>query len=69
MLAAGSEYLRIDVVVDRYRDETIKGTPRTRLSKAALTIRRLVEGRDVPLPKHWSNCLSLADNKADLAHF
>ena len=68
MLAAGSEYLRIDVVVDRYRDETIKGKTRTRLSKAALTIRRLVEGHDVPLPKHCSNFLSLADNKADLAH-
>ena len=47
VLAAGSEYHRIDVVVDRYRDETIKGTTRTRCSKAARTIRRLVEGRDV----------------------
>ena len=69
MLAAGSEYHRVDVVVDRYRDETIKGTTRTRCGKAARTIRRLVEGRGVPLPKHWSNVLSLADNKADLAHF
>ena len=69
MLAAGSEYLRIDVVIDGYRDETIKGTTRTRLGKAALTIIRLVEGRDVPLPKHWSNFLPLADSKADLAHF
>ena len=69
VLAAGSEYHRIDVVVDSYRDETIKGTTRTRCSKAAPTIRRLVEGRDVPLPKHWSNVLSLADNKADLTHF
>src|SRR3989442_774798 len=32
-------------------------------------IRRIVEGRQVPLPKNWSNFLSLADNKADLAHF
>ena len=53
VLEAGSEYHRIDVVVDRYRDETIKGTTRTRCSKAARTIRRLVEGRDVPLPKHF----------------
>ena len=28
-----------------------------------------MKGRDVPLPKNWSNFLSLADNKADLAHF
>ena len=59
----------MDVVFNRYRDETIKGTTRTRRSKAAWPIRRLVEGNDIPLPKNWSNCLSLADNKADLAHF
>ena len=69
VLKAGSEYHRIDVVFDKYRDETIKGTTRTRRSKTARPIRRLVEGRDVPLPKNWSNFLSLADNKADLAHF
>ena len=68
VLKAGSGYHRIDVVFHRYRDETIKGTTRTRRSKTARPIRRLVEGRDVPLPKNWSNCLSLADNKADLAH-
>ena len=28
VLKAGSEYHRIDVVFDRYRDETIKGTTR-----------------------------------------
>ena len=66
---AGSKYHIIDVVFDRYRDEPIKGTTRTRRSKTALPIRRLVEGRNVPLPKNWSNVLSLADNKADLAHF
>ena len=69
VLKAGSEYHRIDVVFDRYRDETNKGTTRTRRSKTARPIRRLVEGRDVPLPKNWSNFLSLADNKADLSHF
>ena len=66
---AGSEYHRIDVVFDIYRDEAIKSTNRTRRSKTARPIRRLVEGRDVPLPKNWSNFLSLDDNKADLAHF
>ena len=68
MPKAGSEYHRIDVAFDRYRDETSKGTTRTRRSKTARPIRRLVEGRDVPLPKNWSDFLSLADNKADLAH-
>ncbi len=69
VLKAGSKYHIIDVVFDRYRDETIKGTTRTRRSKTARPIRRLVEGRAVPLLKNWSNFLSLADNKADLAHF
>ena len=69
VLAAGSEHHRIDVVVDRYRDETIKDTTRTRCSKAARTIRRHIEGRDVSLPKHWSDFRSFDDNKADLAHF
>jgi len=69
VLKAGSKYQRIDIVFDRYREETIKGTIRTWRSKAARPIRRLVEGRDVPLPNNWSNFLSLADNKADLAHF
>ena len=57
VLNAGSEYHIIDLVFDRYRDETIKGTTRTRCSKTARPIRRLVEGRAVPLPKNWSNCL------------
>ena len=51
---AGSEYHRIDVVFGRYRDETIKGTTINRRRTAARPIRRLVEGRDVPLPKNWS---------------
>ena len=68
VLKAGSGYHRIDVVFDRYRDETINGTTRTRRCKTAPPIRRIVEGRDIPLPKNWSKFLSLANNKADLAH-
>ena len=69
VLKAGSNYQRVDVVFDRYREETIKGATRIRRTKAARPIRRLVEGRDVPLPKNWTNFLSLPDNKVDLAHF
>ena len=69
VLKADSEYHIIYVVFDRYKDETIKGTTRTRRSKTERPIRRLVEVSDVPLPKNWSTFLSLADNKADLAHF
>ena len=70
VLKGGSKYQRIDIVFDRYREETIKGTTRIRYTKAARPIRRLVEGRDVPLPKDWSNFMSLlAVPKADLSHF
>lgn len=68
VLKAGSKYQRIDIVFDRYRQETIKGATRTRRTKASQPIRRLVEGRDVPLPKNWTHFLSLPDNKVDLAH-
>ena len=60
---AGSNYQRVDVVFDRYREETIKGATRTRRTKAARQIRRFVEGRDVPLPKNWTNFLSLPDKR------
>ena len=43
--------------------------PVTRHSKITRPIRRLIEGRDEPLPNNWKNYLSLADNKADLAYF
>jgi len=59
VLMAGSNYQRIDVVFDRYREETIKSSTR----------RRIIEGRDVPLPKSWANFLSFPDNKADIANF
>ena len=55
MPKAGSAYHRTDVVFDRR--ETIKGTTRKRRSKPTRPIRQLVEGRDVPLPKNWSNFL------------
>ena len=69
VLRAGYKYQRIDIVFDRYRKETIKGGTRTRRTKLARPIRRPIESRDVPLPKNWTNFLSLPDNKANLAHF
>ena len=69
VLKAGSNFQRVDIVFDRYRKETIKGATRTRRTKAARPIRRIVEGRDVPFPINWTNSLSLPDNKVDLANF
>ena len=69
VLKTGERYQSIYIVFDRYRKETIKGSTRTRRSKSTRPIRRVVESRNVPLPKNWPNFLSLADNKADLADF
>ncbi|KAL5011200.1 hypothetical protein ScPMuIL_011718, partial [Solemya velum] len=66
VVKAGLNYHWIDIVFDRYRNETIKGATRRRRTREARPIRRPFEGRDVPLPKNWANFLSLPENKADL---
>ena len=55
VLKADSAYQITDVVFDR--SEIINGTTRKRRSNTIRPLRRLVEGRDVPLPKDWLNCL------------
>ena len=67
VLQTGSRYQRVDVVFDRYRDASIKSKTRIRRTKTARPIRRVIENRDVPLPKSWSNFIALPENKADLA--
>ena len=62
----GKNYHRIDVVFDRYRDDTIKAGTRTWNTQAAHLIRRVIENHDVPLPR---NFLSLSENKPYLGHF
>ena len=69
VLKMGSKFKRIDIVLDRYREKSIKASTRTRRCKSARPIRRIVEDRDVSLPNHWSNFLSLSENKSDLTHF
>jgi hypothetical protein len=66
---SGTSYDRIDVIFDRYREESIKSETRLRRTKTARPIRRVIEGRDVPLPSSWLNFISLPNNKADLARF
>ena len=48
---------------DSYKEETINGSIRTQRTTSAQPTIRLVEGRVVPLPKHLTNFVSLADNK------
>ena len=70
VLRKGSGCSRIDVVFDRYRKHSIKASTRTRRTKKmARPVRRIIEGRNVPLPQKWQSFLALGDNKADLARF
>ena len=69
VLQIGKFCQRIDVVFDRCWEHSIKETTRKRRSKTSKPIRRVIENRDVPLPKNWSNFMALPENKADLARF
>ena len=67
VLKSGYKFHRIEVIFDRYREESIKSATRERRCKTARPIRRLVEDRTVKLPSNWSNFMALSENKADLA--
>ena len=70
VLRKGSGYERIDVLFDRYRMHSIKATTRSRRTKnTTRPVRRVFEGRNVPLPIKWQAFLALRENKADLARF
>ena len=61
---------RVDVVFDRYTgQQSIKAVPKSmRVGKKRL-IRKVIDGRNVPLPQVWSNFIASDENKADLARF
>lgn len=62
-------YSRIDIVFDRYREKSIKSGTRTKRSKGATPIRRIIENASVPLPKDWKNFISSSENKENLISF
>ncbi|MGH0123575.1 UNVERIFIED_CONTAM: hypothetical protein FKN15_037020 [Acipenser sinensis] len=68
-LYALSEMVPYIASVDRYQEKSIKARTRKKRSKRSRPIRHVIENRDVPLPKKWTNFLALPENKADLAHF
>jgi uncharacterized LabA/DUF88 family protein len=63
----GNNFSRIDVLFDRYRDQSIKSGTRNSRAKRHQPVRRIVENRDVPLPANFVTFLSLNENKKDLA--
>ena len=66
---AGDHVSRIDITFDRYRPVSIKAAARQARTKVSRPIRRVIESRDVPLPKNWQNFMALPENKVDLAVF
>ena len=67
VLSQGSSYDRIDVVFDRYRDNSTKENTRNRRAKDQKAIRKMITGRDVPLPENWDNFMACKENKSDYA--
>ena len=64
----GAKYQRIDVVFDRYQDESITEGTRTKPKQRHRPVRRKIENNaSVPLPSYWSSFMALEGNKADLA--
>ncbi len=61
---------RVDVVFDQYRNKSIKSGTRTRRAGVKCrSIRRVIDGRTVPLPTQWQGFVSMSANKADLVQF
>ena len=65
----GANYQRIDVVFDRYQDESIKAGTRTlKRNQRHRPVRHKIENNSsVPLPSDWPSFITLEGNKADLA--
>ena len=64
-----SNVKRIDAVFDTYIKQSIKTTTREKRTEKKRPIRKLIEHGDVPLPKVWSQFISLDAKKANLAEF
>ncbi|KAK3917997.1 LexA repressor [Frankliniella fusca] len=64
-----SNYQRVDVVFDRYNKHSIKAETRQKRTATSRPIRRAITSRAVPLPKSWSNYITLEENKSELADF
>ena len=68
-MSAGKDYSCVHILFDRYYATSIKAGTRKRRTKYHKPVRRIVDGRDVPLPSDWNSFLGLSANKVDLAKF
>ena len=61
---------RRDVVFDRYTgQQSIKAVTRSKRVWKTKPVRKVIDGRNVPLPQVWSNLIAYDENKADLVRF
>ncbi|CAM1319292.1 Uncharacterised protein g7165 [Pycnogonum litorale] len=60
---------RVDILFDRYEENSIKEGTRERRRSGTKQIRRLIKGKDTKLPQNWKTFITLAENKVDLARF
>ena len=63
------DFSRVDVVFDRREEQSLKDNTRSVRRGTLAQIRRMITGRDVPLPKNMAQFLDLGENKADLSRF
>ncbi|KAF3854292.1 hypothetical protein F7725_022347 [Dissostichus mawsoni] len=59
---------RVDIVFDRYQQNSIKSGTRTKRSTTQRKVRTIVS-RDVKLPANWNSFIEMDENKANLTHF
>ena len=67
VLVSGKCFKTIYVTFDRYIDNSTKSGTRKNRSRKARPIRKIVDGRTVPLPQNWNDFLAVPANKQDLA--
>ena len=61
---------RVDVVFDRYEQQSIKSSARSKRSgTGSRPIRHIIDSRDVPMVVSWKQFIDLPENKANLAQF
>ena len=64
------DFSRVDVVFDRWEEQSLlKDNTRSVRRGTLAQIRRMITGRDVPLPKNMAQFLDLGENKTDLSRF
>jgi hypothetical protein len=64
------DVMRVDLVFDNYKDESIKCmTRKHRAGNECKLIRRVIEGRNVPVPLNWETFINMSENKRDLTSF